>query len=49
VSTAVMIFAAAGMSHRMCSADRALRRQLLMQAWQLRQLVPAPAPATVVA
>jgi hypothetical protein len=33
----------------MCSADRALRRQLLMQAWQLRQLVPTPAPATVVA
>ncbi len=41
-TTAAMVFAAAGMSHRMCAADRDLRRKMLMQAWQLRQLVPAP-------
>jgi hypothetical protein len=42
VTTIAMVFAAAGMSYRMCAADRALRRKMLLQAWQLRQLVPTP-------
>ena len=35
-----VIASAAGMAFRMCSADRAARRALHLQAWQLRQLVP---------
>ena len=40
--TIATIFSAAGMAYRMSAADRAVRRRLHMQTWQLRQLVPVP-------
>ena len=38
--TVATIASAAGMAHRMSASDRAVRRRLHLQAWQLRQLVP---------
>jgi hypothetical protein len=39
------IASAAGMGNRMCASDRAARRALHLQTWQLRQLVPDAARA----